>query len=161
MSAVVEQLAELESKTVPLPWPMTDFYAMPNDQFDLLFALSQSWPRLRDEIRHLEATVATLGRENRGMVAERGRMIQGVERSAAMLDAERRAHATTRDRLGAQLAESEAARAALVAIVGAIPARIEAAEVVCRSIDANKRGSGGAWGAYDGRALDAWKAAPK
>ncbi len=159
MSATTDRLREIEAGTAPLPWPVEDFYDMPDDQFVMLVALSQAWPLLRDEIAELEMTVLALSRENAQFHSEHRRLANG----AAALE---KSLTDLRERVAQDAAESAEHTRILEKELdtanrqlAALPIRTLAAEAVCVSIDANKRGSGGAFGWYDGEAHDAWKKA--
>jgi hypothetical protein len=159
MSATTDRLDELEAQTAPLPWPVHDFYDMPGDQFQMLFALAQAWPLLREEIRSLEAAVVSLGSENAQLHSEHRRVVAGSTALARDLSDERANHERWLSETTERLKVLTADRDGLAAKVAQLPLRALAAEAVCASIEKPQRGSGGAYGRYDGEALDAWKKA--
>jgi hypothetical protein len=159
MSATTDRLDQLAAQTAPLPWPVEDFYSMPGDQFQLLFALSQAWPLLRSEVAELEATTRTLSAQNAQLHAEHARIVSNntvlgrmLEQAKAKLESDATAHAGIVEELTAE-------RNALLKTVHQQPERTALAEKVCESFTTTKSGSGGAHGWIDGTALDAWKAA--
>lgn len=159
MSATVDRLDELEAQTAPLPWPVHDFYNMPGDQFQLLYALTQAWPLLRREILDLEAAVVSLGKENAGLHDEHRRVVGGSTALGRELGELRERY----DRETAEAAEESRVVTAELdrvnALVTKLPIKALAADAVCASIGSARQGSGGAFGWYDGEAHDAWKKA--
>ena len=156
MSAAVERMKVLEAQTAPLPWPVEDFYDMPDDQFQFLVALSQAWPHLRDEINDLETTVVSLSKENAQLHDEHARVVAGTTQLGRDLTECRERAGRMVEDLQERLRVANEERAQFATAVAHLPMRAAAADAVCASIDANKQGSGGAFGWYDGEALDAW-----
>lgn len=159
MSATTDRLDQLEAQTAPLPWPVHDFYDMPGDQFQMLYALTQAWPLLRQEIKELESAVLALGKENAGLHSEHARVVAGSTALGRELGELRERH----ERETGESAEShrvlEAENDRLNGLVSKLPVKSLAADAVCASLDSTHQGSGGAYGYYDGEALDAWRKA--
>ena len=159
MSASVDRLNELEAQTAPLPWPAEDFFDMPDDQFQMLVALQQAWPHLRDEIGQLEATVVALSKESTQLHREHERITAGSAALARSLETVTvtlaRERAEARDYIERLEKELDTANEK----VRNLPLAAAAADAVCRSLDQARKGSGGAFGHYDGEAYDAWKRA--
>lgn len=146
--------------TVPVPFDPSALPHLPYypELFTAVQSLGQAYPLLRDEILSLEATVVSLSRENMQLHHEHERITAGSSELSRSLEACTAQRAREQDEARAYIERLEKELDTANEKVKNLPLAAAAADAVCRSLDQARKGSGGAFGHYDGEAYDAWKA---
>jgi hypothetical protein len=161
VTTTTDRLSEFEAQCNPPPWPVTFFYDMPDEEFTFLFALSQAWPLLRDELLMAEATINHMEQVATERDSERARILDHVVELEKTLETERRQAAVRIATLEHQLGVSRGEVEQLTTIIAAkkIELRTALAERVCNSLQSRGlQGPHMTHGHYDAKALADWKA---